>query len=237
MNNNYTSKPFLIIAMPRSGGTLLSHCLDSHPQIYCHRGEPLHKRDSFREYLDQNDALRIATSMRGYEWSGAKITTHYYRGLGGQLWLNSFFLDFEAKIIFLYRQDLLRLIVSEAIRKLDKENGLHAHAYEKRQLVRVELNIETIAIEYHTLNKRRQIIRDSLLPFNPLELSYEEMTENDEISHLSRNLVSKLTNFFEVAKYPLFSLLRKRNNFPLNEIILNYQEVIEVLKGLGYETI
>jgi len=47
--NDLTRNPvkFMIIAGVRSGGTLLAHSLDSHPLIFCARGEPMHARSEW----------------------------------------------------------------------------------------------------------------------------------------------------------------------------------------------
>ena len=87
MSDYYQPTPFAIVAASRSGGTFLTHCLDSHPQVSCERDSPLDEAGPWLTWLDVSERaiLRALWGRGGYRaavlWTAvwAEIWPHIER--------------------------------------------------------------------------------------------------------------------------------------------------------------
>lgn len=237
-NSYYENTRFLIIAPTRSGGTLLSHALDSHHDIYCHRGEAMHKRDPIWRICGTPFlALDTCLKMPGYEITGAKITYQQYTRIGMET-VTALKID---KIIHLYRENALERIVSECVRQADKDNGLYTHTRESRDLQSVYLHPET------TVNEMKQYISDvfrhkkhlkslsnSLGSKAYYEITYEQLSMYHNV--IDRDLGFEIQKFLSVSNWQMLKYsIVKRNPYPLEDIISNYDELYEYMRSHAYQ--
>ena len=209
-------KRFLIVAPVRSGGTMLSHLLDSHPDIYCHRGEPLHKHDPIRMACETPfQALSTVFLFHGYVWNGAKITYEQLNAIG----IRSLLDLGVTHVVLLYRQNLLRLYVSEMIRKIDKANDLLPYTYQPRPKVTLTIDVDDAQTYMKQTETAFANIAKRLTNFNKTVLTYEDIVA------YPRDVEHDLLQFFGLDFHLLSHRLVKRNPYPLSEIIDNYDTV------------
>lgn len=226
-NDYYFPERYLIVASIRSGGTLLSHALDSHPDIYCHRGEPAHKLNPVRKLApDAITAIDTVLSLHGYYSNVAKVTWEQYwilvDDIEQQLNLNG--------VILLHRNPL-RVYISEQIRLEDKRQGVGlAHSFIKRPKTQIEIDIN----ECLTYIKDYQIqlgeLRKRLQSFykKTLQVSYEDLTA--EYRQIPRVSAAKLCSLCNVGYRLLTYTLAQRNPYPIAEIVTNYEDLQQYRK-------
>lgn len=224
----YENKRFLIVAPTRSGGTMLSHAIDSHPDIFCHRGEPIHKNDAiWRAVGSPFASVNLALSMPGYSWTGCKVTYNQFYRMG----VESLRPLRISAVIHLVRKNPIRRIVSEEVRLQDKAIGLGTHTNAPRDMIQIALEPKHLAQEIQeylmaTYEVEKQI--KSMRIAKTLDLSYETMTPYSNMERLPDSVVRQLCNFFEVSyvqKMPVG--VRKRNAYPLKDIVSNYDEILD----------
>lgn len=222
MNSYYEPNRFLIVASIRSGGTLLSHALDSHTGIYCHRGEPVHGKNPIRNIASNPiEALDAVLSFHGYHATVAKITWQQYDILKEELkGLNL------TGIIFLYRENPLRVFISEQVRLIDSKNNQLAHTFDKRPIVKVTVDIdETLEFIKDYELRRDRIQQETFQDYDKhFSVSYEQLTDR-AFRQIPRMLGMLLCDFLGVGYQLLQYNLARRNPYPLSEIITNWQEL------------
>lgn len=226
MNNYYHPKRYLIIASIRSGGTLLSHALDSHPMIYCHRGEVVHGQNPIRKIAPSPiAALDAVLSFHGYGANIAKVTWEQFHNIKDDL--HKLNLD---GVILLYRRNPLRVYVSEQVRLADIENNDTAtHSFKSRNKTNVSINPETARnyiLNYLVQLHEKQPELDAM--DNILTVSYEQLTL--EYNQIPRSTGMALCKFVGVGYTRLHYDLAKRNPYDLSDLIINYQEVYNFFK-------
>ncbi len=221
MTDYYHPKRFLIIASIRSGGTLLSHALDSHPMIHAHRGEPVHSHDPLRKIASTAiDALDASLSFYGYEANIAKITWSQFYNLKEdleQLNLNG--------VIFLYRANPLRVYISEQIRLTDFQNSMNTHSFTSRDKANASIDPDYTE---KWINRYLMKLADlsEYLPNgfkNTFSVSYENLTR--EFREIPRSLGLALCDFVGVGYRRLEYKTVKRNPYDLQDLIVNYEAV------------
>jgi len=213
----------MIIASIRSGGTLLSSMLDSHPDVYCHRGEVLHRHNNLRtRVVSDKAAVEIAINMTGYQVSMCKLTWEQW--LNAKSWRNYLGLHY---VIFLTRKNVLRVIVSNLIRRQDKAHDLAPHTYTERSKRTVWVDNPIDEIEQRLKLESDAKASLKYMPYH--EVSYEALTGDN-----SALVYDALLDYLEVDHLPLTSKLVKRNPYPLHELIENYDEVAKALSGTVY---
>lgn len=237
-NSYYEITRFLIIAPTRSGGTLLSHALDSHPDIYCHRDEPMHKNNPiWRICGTPFIALDTCLKMPGYEASGAKITYEQYKRIGMET-VNALKPD---KIIHLYRDNALERIASEYVRQADKENGLRTHTRESRDLQAVYLHpgntIKELKKYSEDVSHFRKHLKQLANAFGKnayYEVTYEQLSMYHNI--IDRDLGFELQRCLGMSNLQMLKYsIVKRNPYPLQDIISNYDELYEYMHLNAYK--
>ena len=235
-NSYYEYKRFLIIAPKRSGGTLLSHALDSHIDIRCERGEPMHRLNPFMQLAGTPfQAVDTCLKMYGYEAVGCKLTYEDCQRIGIQN-----IRQFKPhRIIHLWRDNPIRQIVSEAVRLQDKNNGLRTHTRDPRPLQCVTLDpsktITKIGKYWADVNLFRRLLKSQTVSTGKayMEVTYEQISFYSNI--IERDLGFALQDFLGTSKKQMLKYtIAKRNPFPLRDIIENYDEVYEHMRIHAY---
>jgi hypothetical protein len=223
MTDYYHPKRYLIIASIRSGGTLLSHALDSHPMIYCHRGEPVHGQNPIRKIASSPiAALDAVLSFHGYSANVAKVTWEQFFILKDEL--HQLKLD---GVILLYRDNPLRVIVSEKVRLADKVVGdTNTHSFDSRNKMQVRIDPNYTHLQIHNYLSKLAVFGIAIpttIVDNILTVSYEQIST--DFRHIPRSIGFKLCDFLNVGYRRLEYQTVQRNPYPLSELIINYGEV------------
>ena len=237
-NKYYENTRFLIISPTRSGGTLLSHAIDSHPDIFCYRSEPLHRLDPIR-MISKTPFIAIDTCLKmpGYEVSGCKLTYDQYKSIGEE--------SIKAlnvhKIIHLHRENALERIVSEAVRLQDKKNGLRTHTREDRALQMVNLDpvqtlkkIEKYHADVFNMQKHLRNVATGIGNDAYYEITYEKLCTYRNV--IDRDLGFELQKFLGLSSWQMLKYsIVKRNPYSLQSIITNYNELYGYMHEHAYK--
>ena len=234
--NDLTRNPvkFMIIAGVRSGGTLLAHSLDSHPLIFCARGEPMHARSIWNsEGITQT--LDLVTNMTGYLASGLKIQNDQITYGTIQKYLRTH----ELKYIRLTRENLVHQAISWEINKLSRSGSLEIpqHSFTKVEPSKFELSAERIVEVCQTLEVSNILVSLKLKELNlePLEITYEQLTHGAVmIQEIPYELTGTLCSHLGVGRAPLRNFLYRINALPYSETIINWNEIMEKVATTEY---
>jgi len=234
--NDLTRNPtkFMIIAGVRSGGTLLAHSLDSHPLIFCARGEPMHARSEWG-YVGITQTLDILTNLTGYMASGLKIQNDQITYGTIQEYLRTH----ELKYIRLTRENLVHQAISWEINKLSRSGSLEIpqHSFTKVEPSKFELSAERIVEVCQTLEVSNILVSLKLKELNlePLEITYEQLTHGAVmIQEIPYELTGTLCNHLGVGREPLRNFLYRINALPYSETIINWNEIMEKVATTEY---
>ena len=225
---------FMIVAGVRSGGTLLAHSLDSHPLIFCARGEPMHARSEWG-YVGITQTLDILTNLTGYMASGLKIQNDQITYGTIQEYLRTH----ELKYIRLTRENLVHQAISWEINKLSRSGSLEIpqHSFTKVEPLKFELSAERIIQGCQILEISDILVSLKLKELNiePLEITYEQITHGAVmIQEIPYELTGTLCSHLGVGRAPLRNFLYRINALPYSETIINWNEIMEKVAATEY---
>ncbi len=216
---------FVIFAQGRTGSTLLTSSLNSHPQIDCAdeildrpRGDPLtYVRNRARICRGAAFGFHVKcyqlSRIHGLDdWRG------FLRELKDEGW----------QIVYLWRENVVRHVVS----------GFFAQASGRYHFRGSERRPERFRIEPDRfrawLRQRTELLaqeRAALEAFDYIELRYERDLQDPE--DRARALAT-LQQALGVAPQPLHSPLKRSVDRPLSTLIENYAELARALEGTSY---
>lgn len=245
---------FVILAVPRTGSTMLSRSLNKHSEIFC--GEEIF-HFSFRKNSGTNQFkffkiklfskklnyvinypftfFRIKkflnqffTNRRkeNYQARGFKLMYYQTLYLPGLL---TFLKENNIKVILLLRENIFKNAISDM---RARQTGIY-HKHQKpgpatSTMPRFKVSISrlknTMARIQHQKSQLEKIIKD----FDHLRLSYEEITEQWS------NSIKKIETFLKVTEEPLEAVTSKLNSDNLKEMISNYNDVADWLEQHDY---
>jgi len=221
----------VIIAANRSGGTFLSHALDSHPLIVCERDEPLHRRSPYaRAGLDIRATRDLIWSREQSAVNMFKVSYSQFLGKG-----DVFPKIFEVKphIIHLYRDNLLAAGLSEVLRR---ERGFPTHHINRipgKSPSPVSLNPITVAdmIEKYILDRAK--VRNKLKQIGSptIEISYVDITGGEGESVYGVKSNRQICIFLDVYVTPLMAQYVHKVNPSIKSNITNLDEIVVDVKG------
>ena len=225
---------FLLVFTQRGGSTYLAHCLDSHPDIGCERGEPLCRQHiwarTFPKALPEQ-LLDVALRRPGYRVTVARVTHRavwdvpiaYLQSLDG--------------IMHLHRENFVRIIVSAMI---NTQGWRMTHTYERLPLQKFYIDPDKLVSECHrylgTVRRTRKWLgRKMGVPF--LKVGYEGIVggEGTEASGIPEPTGRRLCEFLGVEYRPLTCDLKRTNPEPLHKLVKNWREVREALLDTPFE--
>jgi len=235
VNDYFNPKPAVLIATSRSGSTMLMHCLDSHPQIGCERYEPLNSDGPWMKRTDNNRkaVMRILWERPGYQVAMFKMTYRHIKWIGFDL-----FYTYNPVIIHLHRDNSLRAILSSMINTAAVKGELDyvSHSYEPLPPPKIEVPLKKLWMEldkYETAVKNmRKQLKETGFPIT--YLTYEQLTNNQHVFRLPADVESVIYSALRVDDYPMTNQLVKLNSYPLNETIVNWDEVREEFSNTHY---
>jgi LPS sulfotransferase NodH len=232
----WTPKPFVIAADLRTGSTLLASSLDEHPQIRCY-GELFHSKDlpdNRIRGLDRSDAsagsiLEHMVQARGVKACGFKAMIFLPLPSATQ-WADAWHRIRELpglRVIWLTRRDRLAQYASAEV---VRHTGVF-HPYDNDRVYRPEhrpvITIEPDEFRSWVCERNAQLRRrrEMLRGVPALDLDYETLTGDWERS------TTCVQRFLEVDVEPLAQQKKKQEPRPLAEVIANYAEFEERLRG------
>jgi hypothetical protein len=230
----YTPRKAVIIAPSRVGSIMLCNALDSHPQISCERTEPLNPKTSvyLREGLTPEQTLRIVLSRPGFQWNMCKVS---YRQLAKIISLQTLIDLGVEKVIHLWRENVLRVVVSAALNTSawNGERDHPTHAWETPEISRIELDPADVLSEarrYLVNVRARKAELASGLPV--LELDYKQIC-HDEWGQVYYS--KEICQFLGVDYVKLYSTTKPINPYPLSKIVTNWAHVRAAIVGTEFE--
>lgn len=224
-------KPAILIAHTRSGGTFLAHCLGSHPDIFCPRGEPL---ITWQEHLPDADPVEIiAAALHAYHY---KVSMCRVTDIQTSVAIYDYLREVDAKIIVLERENLLRCAVSQTLMNMvnrgEIERAIHTTKTAKVKPVEVQpiAVLERCRWQKEWQERTRRDVEETGLGY--LYLTYEDIVGGEKVSaeRVPLATTEKICSFLGVEQYPLVSHLRAVSPYDLEDIVSNWtclQAVIE----------
>jgi len=233
--------PGIILTDYRTGGSFLSLCLDSHPLIFCQRGEPLARRSGLYRYFPDLAPEQVLQYIFRTEFCELAMCKVIYRQAGPKVWK---YLAGQKgiKVIHLVRRNELRAACSFLFQKAvlqgkaEHPHPLHHFNRQPKQPKPIRLAPQAI------LDLCRERIKARKAAYGQIDkhklstkvVYYEHMTEGEEIEALPEALNDELCRFFDVPYYQMAAPFLHRVNaqYPLSELIANWRQV----KALIQET-
>ena len=234
---------FVIVSTQRSGSAFLVTCLSSHPKIQCYReiflpSNP--KPETYRTYRTASLGRQLDHLFRRKRLVDDYLANLYassdgvdalgFKFMYSQAWkfpeVVAWIKEHKAKVIHLIRKNTLKRIISGRIAQ--KRNVFHST--EPLEPIKVHLKPgklkARLALSMRQIETYRQVFADN--PY--LEVTYESFAtrRNDE--------ARRILQFLGIEPVvPLTTDLVKLNPDSLVELIENYEEVTQSLKGTAFE--
>ncbi len=225
---------FLLVFTQRGGSTYLAHCLDSHPDIGCERGEPLKPQHiwmrTFPEAVPEQ-LLDVALCRPGYKVTVARVNHRQVWGVSVD------YLQSLDGIIYLHRENFVRIIVSSIINAQGRRT---THTYERLPPQKFYIDPDKLISECRrylgTVRRTRKWLgRKTGLPF--LKVGYDGIVggEGTEASEIPEPAGRLLCEFLGVEYQPLTCDLKRTNPEPLEKLVKNWKAVREALEATPFE--
>ncbi|MEM6615068.1 MAG: hypothetical protein AAF619_00920 [Pseudomonadota bacterium] len=219
---------FLIFAQGRTGSTLLTSTLDTHPEITCH-DEILGVPRAFPMAYVENTARAHGVKCFGFHVKIYQLTT-WQRITNVSIWLEKMSTR-GWKILYLRRQNILKQIVSNAFAEAA---GIYHHRQGQNTKRPNQIDIPVDKL-YRSISWRLTQLdaeRKALNGLDYLELLYDRDLETPDSQ---RQTFERIQSFLDVDVINLKARLQKAVNRPMSQLISNYDEVHSALLGTEYE--
>ena len=228
----YPDKRFIIYGSGRSGSTLLTNLLNSHPHIFCD-GEILGKRYAPNviwpyQYLTAMSKKAIMKKKTVYGFKMKTDELRFQRYLDQEKLLNKMYNN-GWKIIHLRRNNIVNISLSQLKARYDKVWVLHQN--DKYLNSKVNVNIKELN-ELLIMKKKLHLLEDKCIKNIP---HYKIIYEKDL---LNENWIKTLKNLFEhleIEDFPVSTNMKKKSSEKLSERIQNFSEVKQYLLKEGYQ--
>ena len=244
---------FVVLTTQRSGATFFLFFLSNHPQIACRHQTVFTQDHRFKffsfdrptsfYYQYRSGSLRrqlrhwfrrrqliydclddyLRTLPDDVKAKGIKIS---YNHIDKYPAIADWMKEHQVSVVHLIRRNVLKTALSLATAK---KRGFH-QSTQKAEVVKVRLSPARLKRDLARRNRAIQKYQN-MFPDNPyLEIEYESLVANRE-AEMQRTL--QFLGIDEVM--PLDTDLVKLNPDALEEIIENYEEVVQALKGTVFE--
>ncbi len=252
MSNNPVSKS-VVLTSQRSGSYFLEQCLDSHPQIRCYGEILIGFGDVYQgqvpklflknrrtmilwKYVMSGAALRPVKMLNDFYNRGeAQVMTFraMYNHLRDFRVRNYYLSDTSIRIIHLRRDNLLKQHISRVLMHRQSKLG-RKDAHTTKPLTPVSTHIAPEgAIAAMTEVQEEYSKYDQLFSKHPkIELVYEDMIDGPSLTNAASTAI---TGLFGLDPAPMTSKLVKMNPNRLDQMVENYDELVQALKGTEFE--
>jgi len=218
---------FVVVSQSRTGSTLLMALLNNHDNIIC-EGELFKNLDgkSCKQIWDNF----FKNKPKKIQQVGFKLFyTHPLKG-DQSVWE---FIENDKRItvVHLVRKNWLRVLLSQKIglkTKLWTENINRPHQISTEEK-KVEISIKECeeAFEKAAFNEQKTRERFSGHPF--LEVTYEDLSDDSD------RIIQQITNVFNLNYQKVKANNKKQNSEPLEDLIINYNQLKENFQGTKWE--
>lgn len=229
--------PGVILTDYRTGGSFLSLCLDSHPLIFCARGEPLARRSGFYRFFPDLAPEQILQHIFKTEFCKVAFGKVIYRQAGGKVW--KYLSSMNAKVIHLIRENTLRAACSYLFHvsvmrgEAKHHHPLHHFGREPSKPVPMRLDPHAVLEECRKRERQKKKARQKLAKYklDTLVIYYEHMCGGHEIEVLPEDMGHDICTFLDQPYYPMSAPFMHRVNaqWPLSELIANWRQVKALL--------
>ncbi len=235
MRSIKTARPAILIAHTRSGGTFLAHCLSTHPDIFCPRGEPLLPAHSWSQSLPRHvpSSAILGCILNAFHYKVGMCRITYVQT---NVDVFDYLRSVEAKVILLERQNLLRCAVSQTIMNMTSRGEIEYPLHSIEIVEPPGVTLRPFAVlercrwqaEWHT--RMRESTRD--LKLHVLRLTYADVVGGEMVNadRIPLAITERLTSFLGVEQYPMLSPLRAVSPRPLCDIVTNWDELKAVIQ-------
>lgn len=230
--------PGIILTDYRTGGSFLSLCLDSHPLIFCSRGEPLARRSGFYRFFPDLSPDQILQHIFKTEFCKVALAKVIYRQAGMKVW--RYLNNMDARIIHLIRDNTLRAACSYLFQvavmrgQVKHHHALHHFGREPTKPQPMKLTPQDILQECRKREKQKKRARQRIARFklNTYTVYYEHMCGGDEIESLPECIGREICTFLDLPYYEMSAPYMHRVNaqWPLSELIANWRQVKALLQ-------
>lgn len=220
------AQPAILIAHTRSGGTFLAHCLGSHPDIFCPRGEPLRTWHVHAPGIAQVQIVAMALHAYHYKVSMCRLTD-----VQTSLDILDYLRTVKAKIIVLERENLLRSAVSQTLMNMAGRGEIKRpiHTTKPVKPVRVAVPPAAVLERCRWQQEWQERIRLDVAGTKlcALYLTYKEIVGGEMTSaeRVTLRATERICSFLGVETLPLVSNLRAVSPYPLKAIVANWTEL------------
>lgn len=217
---------FLVFAQGRSGSTLLTSSLDSHPHVRCLDEilrQPRLRPIAFAENLARSaNTIGFGFHVKPYQiakWQRTVQLQFFLKNMSHRGW----------KIVYLYRENVFNQAISNVF--ADASGKYHFTQKERPpRSIHVDISYLFRLMRWRVLVRHNEYAALNGIPH--LGLQYER----DLLNPITRDATMEtVQNYVGVEPSPLRSSLRKSVDRPLTEIISNYDEVATALRGTEFE--
>jgi LPS sulfotransferase NodH len=231
------AQPYLIVSGVRTGGTYLAHSLSNHPQVFCDRGESMHRLSIWRNKARQVDGhllLHLLTHQEGYHASGFRMVYSQARPL------IPYIIKERCKVIMLRRENVLRQSVSWLFHQMVRKAIVPyfpVHSFKEVKIPKqAEIRPEAILKWCRTFEQAHYDMVDALDALDLIEIEYSKMVggEGETQPKMSRAISYKICGFLGVKKQILGCDLKRVHSHPLKAILKNWNDVEEAVKESPY---
>ena len=210
-----------MIVGPRVGGTLLAHCLSTHPQVFFARDEPLVPGSSWsRLGCGPAALLGLLLAMPWYQASGCRV-------LYSQMHtpeVRDYLLSVRPRVVWLRRRDVL----GQAFSLMMYAQG-QTHSVEIPVSQSVWVSPKDFVNQVRNLVERNARGAERVAEFEVvLPLWYEDICPDDR-GWLPEPAAAKVCGFLGVKEEPMRTDL-KRIHRPLPEAVANWPEVLAAVR-------
>lgn len=231
--------PGIILTDYRTGGTFLSLCLDSHPLMYCARGEPLARRSGLYRYFPEMDPEQILQYIFKTPFCKVALGKVIYRQAGPRVWA---YLEDQKniKIIHLVRRNTFRAACSFLFQvlviqgKAEHPHPLHHFDREPQKPKPLYLCPQKVLDKCREREKAKKEVLQRLAEkeFCVYTIYYEHMCGGIEAKALPVLMNEEVCEFFGMPVYQLCAPSMRRVNaqYPLSDLISNWRQVKDMIK-------
>ena len=244
---------FVILSLPRTGSTLLSKSLNTHPEIFC-EDEIFHF--SFRDYFSSNQFrfLKIPIFPKkinyviNYPFTYLRLTNFldkYFINKPGEnfkargfklMYYQTFYTpgiinylkEKNIKVILLMRENTLRNALS-CLRA--KATGIYHYLDDNEQhllnLPKFEVNTALLKRQMNSIMYQNEKLEFIVHEMDYLKINYEDFSDWD-------NTIKRIEKFLNVSYHHISVEAKKLNPDALQDMVSNYNELSSWLKINNY---
>lgn len=220
------AKRAVLLSPNRSGGTMMTHALNSHPLIHCCLDEPLHTKSPYRDIFNADGAqiLEYETTTRHVAVSMCKVSYAQFFSSIDAPYIKEFLSREDVWVVHLTRQNIAAAVLSELLRQ---KPGRPTWAwYESPKIVSYRFDpnkfIKFCNSLKKSIKKTKKFLKEPVL-----HITYAEVVggEGREVKMILSETTQKICKFFDITEYPLVVPFMKKVTVNPVSVVENWDEI------------